>query len=100
MGRWSAEKSGRGAGRGSAAGGGGGGCNGPSGRYKLVKKAGHEDVKTNHGPTMPARAPSFPQGAFAEELIVEEMAFMAGMDPLELKKKLASQDVYREMMDL
>jgi xanthine dehydrogenase YagR molybdenum-binding subunit len=80
--------------------GGGGGCNVPSGRYKLVKKSGHEDVHTNHGPTMPARAPSFPQGAFAEELLVDEMAAMAGMDPLDLKRRLASQDVYREMMDL
>jgi xanthine dehydrogenase YagR molybdenum-binding subunit len=80
--------------------GGGGGCNVPSGRYKLVKKAGHEDVHTNHGPPMPARAPACPQGAFAEELLVDEMALVAGMDPLDLKKKLASQDVCREMMDL
>jgi xanthine dehydrogenase YagR molybdenum-binding subunit len=80
--------------------GGGGGCNVPSGRYNLVKKAGHEDIKHNGGPGRPARAPSFPQGAFAEELMIDEMAALAGMDPLVLKSKLASHDVYREMMEL
>jgi len=82
-------------------GGGGGGCNVPSGRYKLgINKAGHKDVQHNGGSPMPARAPSFPQGAFAEELLIDEMAMMAGLDPLELKRKLAAQNVYREMFDL
>jgi xanthine dehydrogenase YagR molybdenum-binding subunit len=82
-------------------GGGGGGCSVPSGRYKLgIKKSGHEDVGHNGGSPMPARAPGYPQGAFAEELIVDEIAGMAGLDPLELKKKLAGKDVYREMLDL
>lgn len=81
--------------------GGGGGCTVPSGRYKLnVQKGRTTDVNHNGGATMPARAPGYPQGAFAEELIVEEMAVMAGLDPLDLKKKLASKDIYREMMDL
>ena len=80
---------------------GGGGGNVPSGRYKLgIKKAGHEDVGHNGGGPMPARAPSFPQGAFAEELLVDEIAFACGMDPLALKRKLVGQDVYREMFDL
>jgi xanthine dehydrogenase YagR molybdenum-binding subunit len=73
----------------------------PSGRYKLgIKKSGHQDVQHNGGPVMPARAPSFPQGAFAEELLVDEIAAKAGMDPLVLKSKLASQDIYCEMMEL
>jgi xanthine dehydrogenase YagR molybdenum-binding subunit len=48
---------------------------------------------------MPARAPAYPQGAFAEELLLDEIAFKCGMDPLELKRKLTSRDVYREMFD-
>ncbi len=80
--------------------GGGGGCNVPSGRYKLVKKAGHQDVNHNGGPVMPARAPQCPQGGFAEELMVDEMAAMAGIDPLVLKTKLATRDTFREMLEL
>jgi xanthine dehydrogenase YagR molybdenum-binding subunit len=81
--------------------GGGGGCAVPSGRYKLaVEKGRTTDVNHNGGTTMPARAPGYPQGNFAEELIVEEIAEMAGIDPLVLKKQLASKDVYREMLDL
>jgi xanthine dehydrogenase YagR molybdenum-binding subunit len=83
--------------------GGGGGCHVPSGRYRLgIRKGrdGHTDVSFNGGGPMPARAPSFPQGAFAEELMIDEIAAMCDMDPLTLKKKLASEDVYREMMDM
>lgn len=81
--------------------GGGGGCAVPSGRYKLaVEKGRTTDVNHNGGAPMPARAPGYPQGAFAEELMLEEMAALAGLDSLDLKKKLASKAVYREMMDL
>lgn len=81
--------------------GGGGGCTVPSGRYKLsVEKGRTTDVNHNGGATMPARAPGYPQGAFAEELIIDEMAVMAGIDSLDLKKKLTTKDIYREMMDL
>lgn len=80
--------------------GGGGGCSVPSGRYKLVKKSGHEDIGHNGGGVMPARAPGSPQGGFAEELMLDEIAAMCGMDPLELKHKLASRDTFREMFDL
>lgn len=81
----------------------GGGCTVPSGRYKLgINKGreGHQDVNHNGGGPMPARAPGFPQGQFAEELLVEEIATMAGIDPLEYRRKLAARDTYREMFDL
>ncbi len=81
--------------------GGGGGCSVPSGRYKLgVKKSSHEDIGHNGGKVMPARAPGSPQGGFAEELMLDEIALMCGMDPLVLKRKLAARDTYREMMDM
>jgi xanthine dehydrogenase YagR molybdenum-binding subunit len=83
--------------------GGGGGCNVPSGRYKLgVSKPrdGHKDVTHNGGGPMPARAPGWPQGAFAEELMVDEIAALCNMDPLVFKRKLASEDVYRDMLDM
>lgn len=79
---------------------GGGGCNVPSGRYKLVnvdKK--HDEVSFNGGGPRAFRAPGRPQGAFAEELMLDEAAAAIGMDPLALKRGLASDDVYREMID-
>jgi xanthine dehydrogenase YagR molybdenum-binding subunit len=81
----------------------GGGCNVPSGRYNLgINKGrdGHQDITHNGGAVMPARAPGFPQGQFAEELLVEEIATMAGIDPLEYRRRLAARDIYREMFDL
>ncbi|MBN8598372.1 MAG: xanthine dehydrogenase family protein molybdopterin-binding subunit [Planctomycetes bacterium] len=79
---------------------GGGGCNVPSGRYTFanVNKS-HEDVSFNAGGPRAFRAPGRPQGAFAEELMLDEAAAELGMDPLALKRKLAIDDVYREMLD-
>lgn len=79
---------------------GGGGCNVPSGRYKLpnIDKK-HEDVSFNAGGPRAFRAPGRPQGAFAEELMLDEAAAAVGMDPLTLKRALASDDVYRAMID-
>lgn len=79
---------------------GGGGCNVPSGRYTFanVDKQ-HQDVSFNAGGPRAFRAPGRPQGAFAEELMLDEAAAKLGMDPLALKRKLAVDDVYREMLD-
>ncbi|MCA9297825.1 MAG: xanthine dehydrogenase family protein molybdopterin-binding subunit, partial [Phycisphaerales bacterium] len=50
---------------------GGGGVRVPSGRYDLGAINGqHEDVRTNAGAPRPFRAPGWPQGAFAEELML------------------------------
>jgi|JI10StandDraft_1071094.scaffolds.fasta_scaffold07486_2 xanthine dehydrogenase YagR molybdenum-binding subunit len=44
-------------------------------------------VFTNAGPAAPLRAPGHPQGAFAIESAIDELAEKLGMDPLELRKK-------------
>lgn len=44
-------------------------------------------VYTNTGASRPTRAPGFPQGAFALEGFLDELANEIDMDPLELRKK-------------
>jgi xanthine dehydrogenase YagR molybdenum-binding subunit len=44
-------------------------------------------VYTNTGAGRPTRAPGFPQGVFALDSFMDEMADAIGMDPLELRKK-------------
>jgi len=68
---------------------GGGGANCPSGRYDL----GTVDTRTNNvsfnaGAPRAMRAPGHPQGAFVEELMLDEIALASGIDPLELRLKL------------
>ncbi len=81
--------------------GGGGGVAIPSGRYNLgnVDKK-HEDVKFNAGGPRPFRAPGHPQATFAEELMLDEIAAKAGINPLELRRKLFKDDVYKEMLEV
>lgn len=80
---------------------GGGGASFPSGRYDLgdldVK---HKDVQHNGCGPRPARAPGSPQGAFVEELMLDEIAAAANVDPLDLRRRLVTDRVYREMMDM
>jgi len=80
---------------------GGGGVTFPSGRYNLsnVEKK-HEDVQFNAGAPRPFRAPGRPQGAFCEELMLDELATAIEMDPLLLRRKLETEDHRREMLDL
>jgi xanthine dehydrogenase YagR molybdenum-binding subunit len=47
----------------------------------------HSDVFTNAGPAAPMRAPGHPQGSFAIESMMDELAETIGMDPLEFRKK-------------
>ncbi len=79
----------------------GGGCNVPSGRYNLgdTKKA-HEDVALNAGMPRAFRAPGHPQGSFAEEMMLDEVAFACGLDPLALRLKLIRSDAIKEMASL
>lgn len=81
--------------------GGGGGCNIPSGRYDLggIKKS-HDDVKFNGGGPRAFRAPGHPQGSFAEELMLDEVAAKAGIDPLELRRKHVDDKTHAEMLEL
>ncbi len=81
--------------------GGGGGCSCPSGRYNLgpIQK-GHNDARFNGGAPRAFRAPGSPQGAFAEELMLDEIATMAGLDPVALRLKIERDGDRREMLQL
>ena len=79
-------------------GGRGGGVVFPSGRYELgdIQKSG-EVVELNGGAPRAFRAPGRPQGAFAEELILDEIATAAGLDPVKLRIRLDKDEDRREM---
>jgi xanthine dehydrogenase YagR molybdenum-binding subunit len=51
-----------------------------------VKQWSESDVFTNAGPGAAFRAPGHPQGAFALEQMIDELAYKIGMDPLEFRK--------------
>ncbi len=57
-------------------------------------------VFTNAGPSAPLRAPGHPQGAFALESAVDEMAEKLGMDPLEIRRKNESSPVRMMQYDV
>lgn len=79
---------------------GGGGFSFPSGRYELGElKKNHADVQVNGGAPRPFRAPGHPQGAFIEELMLDEVALKAGLDPLALRLKLDKSSDRREMLE-
>jgi xanthine dehydrogenase YagR molybdenum-binding subunit len=58
------------------------------------------DVFTNAGPEAPLRAPGFPQGAFALESAMDELAEKLGLDPLELRRKNDSSPVRQAQFDV
>jgi len=77
---------------------GGGGMNAPSGRYDLgAMQHPHQDVQFNAGGPRAFRAPGHPQGAFVEELMLDEIATICGVDPLELRLTL-NGDADRDAM--
>jgi xanthine dehydrogenase YagR molybdenum-binding subunit len=47
----------------------------------------HRDVYTNAGPARAMRAPGHPQGCFATELLMDELADKVRMDPVEFRMK-------------
>jgi xanthine dehydrogenase YagR molybdenum-binding subunit len=47
----------------------------------------NQSVYTNAGPERPFRAPGHPQGAWALEITLDELAAKLGMDPIELRLK-------------
>ncbi|HEY7410496.1 MAG TPA: xanthine dehydrogenase family protein molybdopterin-binding subunit [Vicinamibacteria bacterium] len=57
-------------------------------------------VFTNAGPSAPLRAPGHPQGAFAVESAMDELADRLGLDPLELRRRNESHPVRRVQYDL
>lgn len=87
---------------GSAGIAGGAGTGGPAGAlYQSCPNAKIEehDVFTNAGPAAPLRAPGHPQGAFALESAMDELAHALGMDPLELRRKNDTSPVRRIQLD-
>jgi xanthine dehydrogenase YagR molybdenum-binding subunit len=81
---------------GSAGIAGGAGTGGPAGSLHGKNpnlKIEEHDVFTNAGPAAPLRAPGHPQGAFALESAVDEMADQLGLDPLEVRRKNESSPV-------
>jgi xanthine dehydrogenase YagR molybdenum-binding subunit len=64
------------------------------------QKAEDYDVFTNAGPAAPLRAPGHPQGAFALESAMDELAHKLGMDPLELRRKNEASPVRRIQYDV
>jgi xanthine dehydrogenase YagR molybdenum-binding subunit len=83
---------------------GNGGTNGGTGTSGPLKnvyacdnvKTEEYDVFTNAGPSAAFRAPGHPQGAFALEATMDELAARLGMDPLEFRMKNDPSDVRRE----
>ena len=81
-----------------------GGTNGGTGTSGPVKniyacpnvKVEEYDVFTNAGPSAAFRAPGHPQGAFALEAAMDELALRLKMDPLALRMKNDPSEVRRE----
>ncbi len=80
---------------------GGGGVDCPSGHYNLGQmQAGNESVQLNAGAPRPFRAPGWPQGKFAEELMVDEIAAICGADPLAIRLRMETSEARKEMYQL
>jgi xanthine dehydrogenase YagR molybdenum-binding subunit len=75
----------------------GAGCSGPaSNLYKYATLHTEEnDVFTNAGPGTAMRAPGHPQGAFAFEQSIDELAVKLNMDPIELRDHIDEHPVRR-----
>ncbi len=83
---------------------GNGGTNGGTGTSGPLKnvyscdnvKTEEYDVFTNAGPSAAMRAPGHPQGSFALEGTMDELAAKLGMDPLEFRIKNDPSEIRRE----
>jgi xanthine dehydrogenase YagR molybdenum-binding subunit len=81
--------------RGSGGIGGGAGSSGP---FKQVYSCANvrteeRNVYVNAGPSSPMRAPGWPQGSFALEMAIDELARKIGVDRLEFRRRNNSQPV-------
>src|ERR1700722_16375605 len=81
--------------RGSGGIGGGAGSAGPFGSiYRCANiRVQETGIYTNAGPASPMRAPGWPQGCFALELAMDEMARKAGIDRLEFRRRNSDNPV-------
>lgn len=73
----------------------GAGCAGPATNlYKYASLHTEEnDVFTNAGPGTAMRAPGHPQGAFALEQTIDELAVKLNMDPIDLRDRIDEHSV-------
>jgi xanthine dehydrogenase YagR molybdenum-binding subunit len=73
----------------------GAGCSGPaSNLYKYAALHTEEnDVFTNAGPGTAMRAPGHPQGAFALEQTIDDLAVKLNMDPIDLRDRIDEHPV-------
>ena len=80
----------------------GGGARVPSGRFEFgtLDARNHRDVQFNAGGPRAMRAPGCPQGAFVEELLIDEIAHRCGLDPLGLRRRLDDSDRRQRMYDV
>jgi len=67
--------------------------------FKEIYRVGR-DVRTNAGRARAFRAPRHPQGIFALEGMIDELADALGMDPLELRKKNDRNEVRLAQYDI
>lgn len=67
----------------------GAGVGGPARTLYRIKsfRTEESDVFINAGPAQPFRAPGHPQGIFALEQSIDELAGVLGMDPIDLRKR-------------
>ncbi len=85
--------------------GGIGGGAGSSGPFKAVYRCPNirteeRDVYINAGPSSPMRAPGWPQGCFALELAIDELARKLNLDRLEFRRRNNSNPVRALEFDL
>jgi xanthine dehydrogenase YagR molybdenum-binding subunit len=57
-------------------------------------------VFTNGGPSMAMRSPAWPQGVFAMEGFLDEIADAMGLDPIAFRKKNIADEVYVAQWDM
>jgi xanthine dehydrogenase YagR molybdenum-binding subunit len=57
-------------------------------------------VFTNGGPSVAMRSPSWPQGVYAMESFLDELAHSLSMDPLAFRKKNTTDEVYLAQWDM
>ena len=76
----------------------GAGCAGPAKNLYPAKvvRTSEEDVFLHTGPAAAFRAPGHPQGAFALEQAMDELAQKLGIDPLELRERNDAHPARRE----
>ncbi|HEX9794941.1 MAG TPA: molybdopterin-dependent oxidoreductase [Planctomycetota bacterium] len=58
----------------------------------------HEDVRGSHGAPRAFRAPGRPQGTFALESMLDEIAEELGMDPIEIRLRNETSEVRKQML--